>query len=202
MLFLSSKGAILFLIVVSLVKLIAERKISFKNIMAIFLFIVIPVYLFSNVIFEKLLNRIYLGSDFKEDVSTQTRILLLEKGLQQFYDNPFFGIGIGGFGILEDGIDGRLAPHNIFIEVFMESGIVGGVIFVLMVVVLFNQIKKNKKIDTGDLRVKTLLNITFFLLMIDFVSGFIEDLRLSYFSLGLLVSYLIYKQAEMKTIKN
>jgi O-antigen ligase len=202
MLFLSSKGAILFLIVVFFVKLIAERKISFKNIMAIFFFMVIPVYLFSNVIFEKLLNRIYLGSDFKEDVSTQTRILLLEKGLQQFYDNPFFGTGIGGFGILEDGIDGRLAPHNIFIEVFMESGIVGGAIFVLMVVVLFNQIRKNKKIDAEDLRVKTLLNITFFLLMIDFVSGFIEDLRLSYFSLGLLVSYLIYKQAEMKMIKN
>jgi hypothetical protein len=71
-----------------------------------------------------------------------------------------------------------------------------------MVVVLFNQIRKNKKIDAEDLRVKTLLNITFFLLMIDFVSGFIEDLRLSYFSLGLLVSYLIYKQAEMKMIKN
>lgn len=201
LLLLSSKGAILFFIVVFIVKLISEKKISLKNIATILIFIGIPIFIYSNIIFEKLLNRIYLGSSFKEDVSTQARIVLLEKASQLFYENPVFGIGIGGFGVLGGGIDERLAPHNIIVEVLMESGFIGGSLLILMIVVFFNQIRKNKKIDAEDLRIKTFLNVTFFLLLIDFVSGFIEDLRLSYFSLGLLISYLIYKQSEVKIIK-
>jgi len=47
-----------------------------------------------------------------------------------FLDSPLFGIGTGGFSNLISYRDEKLYPHNIFLEIAAENGIIGLLIFV------------------------------------------------------------------------
>tara|TARA_Y100000590_G_scaffold344091_2_gene393385 strand:- start:1118 stop:2488 length:1371 start_codon:yes stop_codon:yes gene_type:complete len=73
-----------------------------------------------------------------ERVSTiATRLNFWEMSLQQWVDSVFsffFGIGAGGFSSLFIWRDFRWYPHNIFIEVLVEQGLVGLVLIGLMIV--------------------------------------------------------------------
>lgn len=53
--------------------------------------------------------------------------------------NFFFGYGIGSYGILENGVDGRAYPHNVFLEIWVELGLVG---LILLMAFLINIITK------------------------------------------------------------
>jgi O-antigen ligase len=48
---------------------------------------------------------------------------------------PFFGIGLGGFGPLMFQLDGRFYPHNVFLQILSELGLVGLVLFLPVIVI-------------------------------------------------------------------
>ncbi|TVR80192.1 MAG: hypothetical protein EA405_11435 [Rhodospirillales bacterium] len=68
------------------------------------------------------------------------RLTLLTQGLSIFSENPIFGVGVGHFGgafrdslaVLATGGTSRGGPvaHNFYLEVFVETGVVGGALFV------------------------------------------------------------------------
>jgi len=61
------------------------------------------------------------------------RVYLWEKALGIIKDNPFLGIGPGGFRFLQIGLHTpEVGSHNIFLEVALESGIVASVLFATM----------------------------------------------------------------------
>ncbi|MFN3554382.1 MAG: O-antigen ligase family protein [Bacteroidales bacterium] len=47
------------------------------------------------------------------------------------------GYGIGSFGNKFAGFDGRMYPHNLFLEVFFELGIIGIVLFCVLIIMAF-----------------------------------------------------------------
>lgn len=67
--------------------------------------------------------------------SVNERVRMLDFAFNGIFGNNtslftfLFGHGIGSFGILFSGSDGRLYPHNIFLEVFFETGLAGVVFF-------------------------------------------------------------------------
>ncbi len=69
-------------------------------------------------------ERLFGQSQF-DDVTTLVRVNIFDSAIDQFLRNPVFGDGlevrdVGGY------------PHNLILEAFMTTGIVGGVAFVLM----------------------------------------------------------------------
>lgn len=59
--------------------------------------------------------------------------------------NSILGYGIGSFGILENGIDSRSYPHNIFLEIWVELGIVGLLLFLAFLFFVFTKDYSGKK---------------------------------------------------------
>lgn len=54
-----------------------------------------------------------------------------------------FGYGIGSFGLLYEGIDERSYPHNVLLEVWFELGLIGLILFCLIVFLGYHSTKKS-----------------------------------------------------------
>lgn len=87
------------------------------------------------------LNLILNASDSQNmGKSVDVRLNQVDISLSLIFDNFFnffFGYGIGSFGILEKGFDHRSYPHNILLEIWVELGFIGVIIFGSFVVKIF-----------------------------------------------------------------
>lgn len=62
------------------------------------------------------------------------RSYLFEKGWDIVKDNPFLGIGPGGFRLLHIGLRSpEVSSHNMFLEVALESGVIASVLFAMII---------------------------------------------------------------------
>lgn len=93
--------------------------------------------------------------DFQEE-STATRLRYYKYGFQEFFSNPFIGVGIGNWKIHSIGLDSEnirsyVVPytmHNDLLEVAVELGLIGLVLFSLIfyftIINLWSLYNKNK----------------------------------------------------------
>lgn len=68
-----------------------------------------------------------------------TRLSLYQAALDLWAKSPIWGNGTGQFGIAVLGQDVRNYPHNIILELGAENGLIGVLIFVLLIVVAFSK---------------------------------------------------------------
>lgn len=192
---LSSKGVILLIILISLQRINFKRFFLFmkKKILIIISFISIIIFN-SDFIFSRVFSRVYFGDQFINDSSSQERLKYISSAFELIKDYPFFGIGIGAFGIKTNQGDSRLSPHNILIEIQLESGFFIFLFFLFTIILFFQSFLKISKHQY-----KNYLNYitpVVFLFSFDILSGMIEDLRVDYFWLGLAVSYSICSKCK------
>jgi O-antigen ligase len=65
------------------------------------------------------------------------RVAIWKEGLDQFKESPFFGVGAGGYLNVVDPVHGeRRVAHNIFLSILVELGLIGLLLFVLMMSML------------------------------------------------------------------
>lgn len=199
---LASRGVILFLGIIYFFEFLKTLIYKRKNLKYIFLgAVAFLVYMISTggAIFQHLEKRLFVGSDFQKDASSQARIELFDKATEAYANNPFFGIGIGGFGRYAENLDARLSPHNILLEILMETGFVGFMVLILVFVFFISEFRKVNKIASLDKERLSYLYPLIFILMGDMVSGIFEDSRLNYFCFGLAVSYYMFITNKSKT---
>ncbi|MBC8147657.1 MAG: O-antigen ligase family protein [Bacteroidetes bacterium] len=83
-------------------------------------------------------------------VENLKRYKLLMRGILVFLDNPVFGIGVGSFykTRMSYGIEyygGKFGDaHNMYVQVLLETGIIGGIIFAIFVYHLIRNIQRLK----------------------------------------------------------
>lgn len=80
-----------------------------------------------------------------EDYSAYSRVRIAKEGISTFFENPLFGHGIGsGYAILGSGE----YYHNNFIQLLVETGIIGTVLYYVGLLRVYrenkNRIRKNK----------------------------------------------------------
>ena len=70
------------------------------------------------------------------------RVQIWKRGLTYFAADPIFGVGVGNFAVregqqmAEDGVPGHWsAPHNAYLQAFVELGFIGGVLFCSAIIV-------------------------------------------------------------------
>lgn len=75
--------------------------------------------------FERLIN----ASESSNESVRVNHILFVSDKIEK---NPIFGNGLGSYGKLKTGLDEQHYPHNIFLEVWFEMGIIGLLIYVFI----------------------------------------------------------------------
>ncbi len=130
-----------------------------------------------------LIGRINYGY-IKSDQSILLRLEYYKSAFQCFLDNPVLGVGFGGWPYYHGLGQVHWHPHNIFLEVFAELGIVGG----LLLVALFGSILY--KIKTLNLKLapqlRLLAYITLFCFCNTLKSGDLNDNLVFFAVLGIL----------------
>jgi O-antigen ligase len=200
---LASKGVILFMLLILFLdykNIKIFKKENFKFLVPFVLFFVLYLSFSGQNIFQNIGNRIFIGDDFEQDQSSLVRLSLLNNSFNLIKENPVFGIGIGGFGILSENVDDRLSPHNILVEVLLETGVIGFLVFLLMIYFFYKAFKTSLQDKEDRSLYYSFLYPCLFIFMGDLVSGIIEDSRINYFWLGLAVSYFVHRNNESREI--
>jgi len=113
------------------------------------------------------------------------RVELYRDALNSWTGKPFLGHGIGAFPLLEGSGDIRLYPHNLILEILVELGLVGFVLFTVLVFVALKTLGTLSAIRNDPWRLLVLaLFVNVFLNAM--VTGDISDNRIVFGVLGLM----------------
>jgi O-antigen ligase len=144
-------------------------------------------------VFDTLMNRlIFFSGGLEADDSSLVRLILMSKGIELILQNMILGVGIGGYSFAIGEPDGRLSPHNLFIEVWAETGIFSIILLVTLCVLFF--IKYRYLLKKYDFLLgRSIIYLCFFIFLSNMVSSYLEDMRLTYFWLGVSIAYYTMK---------
>jgi O-antigen ligase len=203
MILLAAKGPLLFLILLMGIKYRKKLRITnFKFWFSLGL-IISSIYLFVTLtkirLFDTLIDRLsFFSGGLDADESSLARVILLKKGIELIRDNIFFGVGIGGYAKGIGDPDGRLSPHNVFIEVWAETGVIPLTLLLILCILLF--IKYSYLLKKYQFRLgENIIYLCLFIFFSNMVSSYLEDMRITYFWLGTSIAYYTIK---IKTFSN
>lgn len=113
------------------------NRLSIKKVMAVSL---ISLILFCLVYATMPIVRHRISVSLFQDTATSARILLWKSGWKLIEEHPLTGIGAGGYKEnfdrldLPNTIDTHTSPHNVLIHMWIESGLLGAVSFVFLMI--------------------------------------------------------------------
>ncbi len=120
------------------------------------------------------------------DQTARTRVLRANAALEMFTQHPFTGVGIGGFDAEFNRFTGTRGdyPHNLFLEVAAELGILGLLFISILIINSFREVfitltRANRRIPL------IVLTVTVYSLVNALFSGDLNDNRLLFTALGL-----------------
>jgi O-antigen ligase len=128
-------GAMAFMVILTLLTAVARSGRALRNTMIALLLIVLVGGMGSVrsvALSQDVVDRYtVLQHPFETDASGADRLQFWRSAWETFEDHPLFGIGAGGWGMVWNKQDYRDFPHNIFLEILCEEGLVGGFLFAL-----------------------------------------------------------------------
>lgn len=185
-----ARGPIVFLLLTfmlySINIVLIKRRINLKKIIltfSIILIVLIPISSKINLdeIFERSINRLISlteNSDNSANDRIERFLFVLEK---VNHTNLIVGHGFGSFGIEFDKIDERSYPHNIFLEFLFELGLIGLILYLLLLYMI-----TKKLINTKDF---LLFSSFIFLLLNSMKSLSITDSRIMFTFFAIILIY-------------
>lgn len=177
----ASKGPFLTLILLTILYFLLKGKKASLNFylfyILLLLFSIWIIYSDNIALFSRLKNSIIL-----EDASTDERIYLLKLSIERFLNNIWLG---DYFLITTDRVYSSY-PHNLFLEAFLNTGMLGGCIFIY---IMLTSLKKSIFMMKKD----KYLWINFIFIQYFIQSLFSASIYTSYFLWGLLaLIYILY----------
>jgi O-antigen ligase len=128
-------GAVAFMVVLTLLTAMARSGRALRSVTFVLLLIVLAVAaggVRSEALSQDIVDRYtVLEHPFQSDASGADRLQYWRSAWDTFEEHPFVGIGAGGWGMVWNKQDYRDFPHNIFLEILCEEGLVGGLLFSL-----------------------------------------------------------------------
>ena len=170
-----------------------KRNLNVLFYLGLFSIFVLFIVIYFRYYFLTIFYRIMLLENLS-GVSTETRLEFYKTAVIFIKSLPrnIVGLGMGGFSVLYCGYDMRLYPHNIFLEIGSELGILGFLAFVFIIYRSFVRVLRNVRESKVEmdyfLNIGLLLNLVFMLINSS-VSGDINDNRLLFAILGLIYAY-------------
>ena len=155
--FTGSRGAFVGMVATLIYLLYKEKKLLIGLVMLAILSVP-AIYLVS----DQYVERIGSIKEYDSDESVGIRFQLWRAGLSMIADYPVFGVGTGNFpnaygGTYRDKDAPNLywSPHNVFIQIITEMGLVGFTIYIMFIASIFWINKQSRKmlaqIDDGKI---------------------------------------------------
>jgi len=177
-----------------------------KKILALLALVLVVICIYV-ILPENLLNRymyLFQGNSFStarsvtQVSSSAQRLIFFQRIFEYFQDYPLsliWGNGIGNFAKLFEEYQVAYYPHNIFLEILYEQGLIGIVIFSVSVFyILWGAIQVISKKGDKQYFVKIFLAFMYFLINAQ-VSGDLSDNRYIWFFAGALIGLITaYKE--------
>jgi probable O-glycosylation ligase (exosortase A-associated) len=142
-----SRGAFVGFVATLVYILYKEKKLIVGLIVAAFL-AAPATYLVS----DEYVNRIKSIGEYKEDVSVEIRFQVWRAALSMIADHPLFGVGTGNFATAYGSfykaagdLSSYTSPHNIFVQVFAELGLLGIVVYLAFIAAIFYLNRKTRQ---------------------------------------------------------
>ena len=186
-----SRGPVLaFVVAIALTFLRGKQIVRTLSIAGVFTAVIYFVAI--NFASETGLARI-TGENESGSKSTETRIHLFEAGVNQFLDHPIIGQGTGSFSDYFLGRDVKSYPHNYFIEVSGELGLIGLSLFLIAMYLCATNVWRVRRyvgsgVEYGFWEI-TIIQILFFAgFLTAMVSFDFSKQRLFYTSIGLIAA--------------
>lgn len=154
-------------------------------ILSLVTFTIIGIVFVNTKYFDRSAARFSSLFEFSQDKSASERVTLLKRSFEIIGGNPILGVGVGGFSTAVNNTDERLSPHNIFLEVITETGILGLTIFLAFVLGAGIVVWKYQPRSEYQ---KVLKFICLFYFLELLISSILEDLRIPFFWLGVTLS--------------
>ena len=129
------------------------------------------------------------GNIDKMGESVTVRVDHFKKSIDLFNADFFksiFGYGIGSYGVITKGIDERSYPHNIFLEIIVELGLIGFIIFLYYMYFNFFLIKNKNYYISNFVILYIFLNM--------FKSGSLIDFRVNFIFFAILLIPTLRKE--------
>ncbi len=143
-----SRGAFVGFVATLIYILYKEKKLIVGLIVAAFL-AAPATYLVS----DEYVNRIKSIGEYKEDVSVEIRFQVWRAALSMIADHPLFGVGTGNFATAYGSfykaagdLSSYTSPHNIFVQVFAELGMLGIIVYLAFMAAIFYINRKTRQI--------------------------------------------------------
>ncbi len=117
-----------------------RRKRIFMGLAAL----VISIILIRLYVPEYLIQRVTFITHVSSDENMEIRLMIWKAALQLFYEHPVVGAGAGTFNFaIENYLGFSKAPHNVFIAILSELGVMGLLVWGSMIILIIEKIKKN-----------------------------------------------------------
>lgn len=129
----------------------------------------------------------YLHSLIHPAQAMGTRNDLMWLGVRMFSSHPLFGVGLEGFRFLSPNPLTYNYPHNLFLELGSEMGILAAFAFLALAFCSFRESVRQlgNKLDRANTLVSTVFLLLVYVFLDAMVSGDINDLRFMWFVFGL-----------------
>ncbi len=159
-----------------------------KNKKRVVFFAIIVLMIIANFYFNKansFSDRITPLTSFKLDQSLSERYVFAQNSLEFFSEKPIFGNGIGSFGTLFGFGDERAYPHNIFLEIAVECGLIGLVLIICVFLCVFKDLWHT----ANSFRLTMFLILLAFIGSLQYTNTFTES-KIAFASFGIIQAYL------------
>jgi len=192
---LAGSVGILLLIILKEIKL--KEQIIFLIIGAIVLFIAMQLFFFEGYNFYNFFGKRLLAfTNYESDETSIWRYYVWSSLLESVYKNIFFGFGLGdNFQIFVPELNTILynSPHNFYLAMLYQLGIVGIFLILLLFVSFINQLTKLKNLIDTDLVIKKTVYVVIVCLLIYWLAYSTEKDLFTWCFLGLGFSLIINK---------
>src|SRR2546428_4815150 len=115
------------------------------------------------------------GGDEGDNTSVELREEHWSKSSEIIGKHPILGSGYGSYGIVAFKFDDRASPHNIFLEIFVETGIIGFLILVVFWWALFKILFECYRLPYNPEVIYGLMTAVVFYFGVSFFSIYFSD---------------------------
>jgi O-antigen ligase len=192
---LAPRGPLLTLTLFILMYYITNGRVKIKwNMIVYGLIATVLVLYFIEGLTDRLFSRFSDITDTSSSAfsSVGSRIELSNSAIDYFIDSPFYGIGYGSFGNRFTGYEDRIEPHNFYLEIAAETGIIGILLFLLFIIsVYYFSFRKKVKNDSFA---STLMILTLYLNVQSLSTTYLVDSKALFMWLSILICYFSIPQ--------
>ncbi len=195
-----SRNAFIIMILGSILSMYyAFKQIAYsKRIIYTFLLIALFVILYLTGVFNGVFERFNelessSGVGDINDPSFNSRLFMIEFGLEKFINRPFFGYGISNAQFLLEKVFARTYLHNNYIELLVNVGLIGFCFYYASHIKL---LRKMARENSNALNVFKLVSIIFILLLVADISIVFYYNKLTY--IVLTIAMILYKAENGK----